>query len=50
MNDTLLAMVGQSRAQWRYPLHFMLNLVHEDDRTTPQQAMIAPQKRAYAGF
>lgn len=44
VNDTLLAMVGQSRAQWRYPLSFMLNLVHEDDRTTLQQAMIASQK------
>lgn len=43
VNDTLLAMVGQSRAQWRYPLRFMLNLVHEDDRTTLQQAMIASQ-------
>lgn len=43
VNDTLLAMVGQSRAQWRYPLRFMLNLVHEDDRATLQQAMIASQ-------
>jgi hypothetical protein len=24
VNDTLLAMVGQSRAQWRFPLRFML--------------------------
>ncbi len=29
--------------RWRYPLRFMLNLVHEDDRTTLQQAMIASQ-------
>lgn len=36
-------MVGQSRAQWRFPLRFMLNLVHEDDRATLQQAMIASQ-------
>ncbi|HDU4903203.1 response regulator [Klebsiella quasipneumoniae] len=43
VNDTLLAMVGQSRAQWRFPLRFMLNLVHEDDRATLQQAMIASQ-------
>ncbi|HBZ1107497.1 TPA: response regulator [Klebsiella pneumoniae] len=43
VNDTLLAMVGQSRAQWRYPLRFILNLVHEDDRATLQQAMIASQ-------
>ncbi|HDU4297432.1 TPA: response regulator [Klebsiella variicola subsp. variicola] len=43
VNDTLLAMVGQSRTQWRYPLRFMLNLVHEDDRTTLQQAMISSQ-------
>ncbi len=43
VNDTLLAMVGQSRAQWRYPLRFMLNLVHEEDRATLQQAMIASQ-------
>ncbi|WP_159218655.1 PAS domain-containing protein, partial [Klebsiella pneumoniae] len=43
VNDTLLAMVGQSRAQWRYPLRFMLNLVHEDDRAALQQAMIASQ-------
>ena len=44
VNDTLLAMVGQSRAQWRYPLRFLLNLVHEEDRATLRQAMIDSKK------
>ncbi|MDR9890983.1 response regulator [Pseudenterobacter timonensis] len=44
VNDTLLAMVGQSRAQLHYPLRFLLNLVHEDDRTTLRNAMIASKQ------
>lgn len=44
VNDTLLAMVGQSRSQWRYPLRFLLNLVHEEDRASLQQAMIASKQ------
>lgn len=44
VNDTLLAMLGQSRSQWRYPLHFLLNLVHEEDRATLRNAMTAAKK------
>lgn len=44
VNDTLLAMVGQSRAQLHYPLRFLLNLVHEDDRTTLRNAMVASKQ------
>lgn len=44
VNDTLLAMVGQSRVQLHYPLRFLLNLVHEADRTTLRQAMIASKQ------
>lgn len=41
VNDTLLAMVGQSRTQLHYPLRFLLNLVHEEDRAVLRNAMIA---------
>ncbi len=44
VNDTLLAMVGQSRVQLHYPLRFLLNLVHEADRATLRQAMIASKQ------
>ncbi|MGK9174703.1 response regulator [Yokenella regensburgei] len=44
VNDTLLAMVGQSRGQWRYPLRFLLNLVHEEDRATLRHALITSKK------
>ncbi|WP_336851950.1 hybrid sensor histidine kinase/response regulator [Pseudescherichia vulneris] len=40
VNDTLLAMVGQSRVQLHYPLRFLLNLVHEEDRSTLRRAII----------
>ncbi len=40
VNDTLLAMVGQSRTQLHYPLRFLLNLVHEEDRSTLRRAII----------
>ncbi|WP_289368289.1 hybrid sensor histidine kinase/response regulator [Pantoea stewartii] len=44
VNDTLLAMVGQSRSQWRYPLRFLLNLVHEEDRASLRQAMMSSKQ------
>lgn len=44
VNDTLLAMVGQPRVQLHYPLRFLLNLVHEEDRTTLRQAMVASKQ------
>lgn len=44
VNDTLLAMVGQSRVQLHYPLRFLLNLVHEEDRATLRQAMLASRQ------
>lgn len=44
VNDTLLAMVGKSRAHWHYPLRFLLNLVHEEDRTALRHAMMASKK------
>lgn len=44
VNDTLLAMVGESRTQLLYPLRFLLNLVHEEDRATLRQAMIASRQ------
>lgn len=44
VNDTLLAMVGQSRVQLHYPLRFLLNLVHEEDRATLRNAMIASKQ------
>jgi len=44
VNDTLLAMVGQSRTQLHYPLRFLLNLVHEEDRAVLRNAMIASRQ------
>lgn len=44
VNDTLLAMVGQSRMQWQHPVRFLLNLVHEEDRATLRQALAASKK------
>ncbi|MCK7167598.1 hybrid sensor histidine kinase/response regulator [Enterobacter chengduensis] len=39
VSDTLLAMLGQSRTRWHYPVHFLLNLVHEDDRAALGKAL-----------
>src|SRR5690606_26979730 len=44
VNDTLLAMVGQSRVQLHYPLRFLLNLVHAEDLATLRNAMTASKK------
>lgn len=44
VNDTLLAMVGQSRGQWHHPVRFLLNLVHEEDRATLRQALASSKK------
>lgn len=44
INDTLLAMLGQSRTQWRYPVRFLLNLVHEDDRAALCKALHASKQ------
>jgi len=44
VNDTLLAMVGQSRVQLHYPLRFLLNLVHEEDRSTLRRAIIGSKQ------
>ena len=44
VNDTLLAMVGQSRTHLHYPLRFLLNLVHEEDRAVLRNAMIASRQ------
>lgn len=40
----MLAMVGQSRTQLHYPLRFLLNLVHEEDRAVLRNAMIASRQ------
>jgi PAS domain S-box-containing protein len=44
VNDTLLAMLGQSRTQWRYPVRFLLNQVHEDDRAALRKALHASKQ------
>ncbi|EGH3576881.1 response regulator [Salmonella enterica] len=44
VNDTLLAIVGQSRTQLHYPLRFLLNLVHEEDHAVLRNAMIASRQ------
>lgn len=44
VNDTLLAMLGQSRTQWRYPLQKLLNLVHHDDRLILREALLASKQ------
>ncbi|MDP5163516.1 hybrid sensor histidine kinase/response regulator [Enterobacter ludwigii] len=44
VNDTLLAMLGQSRTQWRYPVRFLLNQVHEDDRAALRKALQASKQ------
>lgn len=44
VNDTLLAMLGQSRTQWQYPVRFLLNQVHEDDRAALRKALHASKQ------
>lgn len=44
VNDTLLAMLGQSRSQWRYPLQKLLDLVHLDDRLILREALLASKQ------
>ncbi len=44
VNDTLLAMLGQSRTQWRYPVRFLLNQVHENDRAALRKALHASKQ------
>ncbi|CAM8225357.1 response regulator [Enterobacter asburiae] len=44
VNDTLLAMLGQSRSQWRYPLQKLLDLVHHDDRLILREALLASKQ------
>ncbi|EKS6735923.1 response regulator [Enterobacter asburiae] len=44
VNDTLLAMLGQSRSQWRYPLQKLLYLVHNDDRLILREALLASKQ------
>lgn len=44
VNDTLLAMLGQSRTQWRYPLQKLLNFVHHDDRLILREALLASKQ------
>ncbi|MGC0091744.1 response regulator, partial [Enterobacter asburiae] len=44
VNDTLLAMLGQSRTQWRYPVRFLLNQIHEDDRAALREALHASKQ------
>ncbi|EBO4490643.1 response regulator [Salmonella enterica] len=44
VNDTLLAMVGLPRVQLRYPLRFLLNLIHEEDRATLRHTMSASRQ------
>jgi len=44
VNDTLLAMLGQSRTQWQYPVRFLLNQVHEDDLAALRKALHASKQ------
>ena len=44
VNDTLLSMLGQSRTQWRYPVRFLLNQVHEEDRGALRKALHASKQ------
>ncbi|HDC4390585.1 TPA: response regulator [Enterobacter cloacae] len=44
VNDTLLSMLGQSRTRWHYPVRFLLNQVHEDDRAALRKALQASKQ------
>ncbi|KUQ86494.1 MULTISPECIES: response regulator [Enterobacter cloacae complex] len=44
VNDTLLAMLGQSRTQWQYPVRLLLNQVHEDDLAALRKALHASKQ------
>ena len=44
VNDTLLSMLGQSRMRWHYPVRFLLNQVHEDDRAALRKALQASKQ------